>query len=284
MQWWCAAQGVPWTWEWQPYPGVWLFIAALGVGYALLRRGGAARDREAPDAAAMAPPPGPHGSPAAFGAGLLVLWIALDWPVGALGAGYLASVHMVQFLLIALLAPPLLLLGVPHHAYRTFDARGGPGLRAATHPLTTLAAFTGVMALTHWPPLVDALMVDQLGSFALDTVWLTSGILFWWPVVAPVPDRPWLRQPLKMGYLIAATVLNTGVFAYLTFSGMPLYATFELAPPVSGLSTRDDQLVAGLLMKMGGAVILWTSITILFFRWVAQQEQEDVPSHAPGTA
>ena len=29
MQWWCAAQGVPWRWAWQAYPGVWLFALAL---------------------------------------------------------------------------------------------------------------------------------------------------------------------------------------------------------------------------------------------------------------
>ena len=78
-----------------------------------------------------------------------------------------------------------------------------------------------------------------------------------------------------MGYLIAATLVNTGVFAYLTFSQVPVYATFELAPPVGFLSTRDDQLVAGLLMKLGGAAVLWTSITILFFRWVGRSDRED---------
>ena len=275
MQWWCAAQGVPWTWTWRPYPGVWLFILALAAGYAALRRRSAAREAREGGPPAVVRPAGPHGSPAAFVAGLLALWVALDWPVGALGAGYLASVHMVQFLVIALLAPPLLLLGVPGAAYRALAERGGRALDAATHPVVTLAVFTAVMAFTHWPAVVDVLMASQAGSFALDVLWLASGVLFWWPVAAPVPERAWLGHPVRMGYLIAATLVNTGVFAYLTFSDMPLYATFELAPPVTGISTRDDQLVAGLLMKMGGAVILWTSITILFFRWVAQQERED---------
>lgn len=284
MQWWCAAQGVPWTWEWRPYPGVWLFILALGVGYAALRRWSAAREAREGGREAVVRPQGPHGSPVAFGLGLAVLWVALDWPVGTLGAGYLASVHMVQFLLIAMLAPPLLLLGTPHTAYRALDERGGAVLRVLTHPLVTLAAFTGFMALTHWPPLVDTVMDDQLGSFALDMAWLVSGILFWWPVSAPVPERSWLQHPLRMGYLIAATLVNTGVFAYLTYSDMPLYATYELAPPVGGFSTRDDQLVAGLLMKMGGAVILWTCITILFFRWAAEQERDDAAPPAPGVA
>ena len=44
MQWWCAAQGVPWSWTWRPYPGVWLFIAALAIGWwAWTRRTGRTR-------------------------------------------------------------------------------------------------------------------------------------------------------------------------------------------------------------------------------------------------
>ncbi|MDT8342529.1 MAG: cytochrome c oxidase assembly protein [Longimicrobiales bacterium] len=260
MQWWCAAQGVPWTWSWQAYPGVWLFVLALAGGYRLLR----ARWPEADRARFRG---------WMFALGTAALWIALDWPVGALGAGYLASVHMVQYLLIALIAPPLLLLGLPRGLYRALAAsRPAPLLRALTHPIPAVAVFVALMAWTHWPPVVDTLMVSQAGSFLLDVVWLLSGVVFWWPVVAPEPDRPWLREPAKVGYLIVATLVNTGVFAYLTFSPLPLYAVYELAPPVSGLSTRDDQLLAGLLMKMGGAVVLWTAISILFFRWYRQSE------------
>ena len=33
MQWWCAALGIPWTWSWRAYPGVWLLIALIAMGY-----------------------------------------------------------------------------------------------------------------------------------------------------------------------------------------------------------------------------------------------------------
>ncbi len=274
MQWWCAAQDVAWSWSWTPYPGVWLFIAALGAGYVALHR------QFAPDDPALGAGDGSfsRGARQTFAAaGLLLLWAALDWPIGALGSGYLASVHMVQFLLIAVAAPPLLLLGLPRGALERFV--GVPGVRSVVrvmgYPIVALATFTVVMGFTHWPLVVDRLMAGQAGSFLLDMLWLLSGLIFWWPVAVALPHRPWQQEPFKMGYLIAATLVNTGVFAYLTFSQVPVYATFELAPPVGFLSTRDDQLVAGLLMKLGGAVLLWTSITILFFRWVGRSDRED---------
>ena len=263
IQWWCAASGVPWTWEWQAYPGVWLFALALVGLYRGLRKRFPESDR-------------PEFRAWMFGLGVAALWIALDWPVGALGAGYLASVHMVQYLLIALVAPPLLLLGLPRGLYAALGrSRILPVARFLTHPISAIIVFVALMAWTHWAVVVDTLMVTQLGSFVLDLVWLISGLVFWWPVVAPVPERSWMGDPAKVGYLIVATLVNTGVFAYLTFSPLPLYATYELAPPVTGLSTRDDQLLAGLLMKMGGAVVFWTAITIIFFGWYRRSESRE---------
>ncbi|MDH3298355.1 MAG: cytochrome c oxidase assembly protein [Gemmatimonadota bacterium] len=259
MRWWCSAQAGAWDWTWQAYPGVWLFVGLMAGGYVWLGRSPVGR--------------GSRRHTASFLSGLALLWVALDWPVGALGAGYLASVHMLQYLLIALLAPALLLLGVPAAAYARLD--GSPvarPLRLVTHPLVALAMFSFVLYYTHIPGVVDEWMASQVGSFGIDMLWLVAGLVFWWPVVVPVPERPRFPPGLKMGYLFLATVLNTIPYAFLTFGELPFYGIYELAPPVSGISTRQDQQIAGLLMKMGGGVILWTAITILFFRWFQREE------------
>ncbi len=263
MQWWCAARGTAWTWSWQAYPGVWLLVFALGAAYWRAARG-------------WGPVGGcSRGRPGWFVAGLIGLWVALDWPIGALGAGYLASVHMLQFVLIGLVVPPLLLLGIPpgrpelrHRASRRLA-------RLVTQPLVALILFNVVIVITHLPSVVDTLMASQLGSFAVDMAWLAGGIAFWWPVVLDRPERPGFGHPLKVGYLILATIVNTGTFLYLTFSELPVYATFELAPPVYGISARDDQRVAGLLMKVGTAAVLWTAISILFYLWYRSEEDRD---------
>lgn len=272
LQWWCSAQTSAWTWSPRPFPGVWLLVALLIGVYWLLRRfagqpasaSDRSRDRK--------------GKWAWF-SGVLVLWIALDWPVGAL-SGYLASAHMLQYLLTVLAAPPLLLLGVPVGAWRRMESRAGAVrvVRFLTHPLIALAIFQLVLLYTHLPSVVDRLMVTPSGSFAIDTLWLTAGLVFWWPIVVPVPARPWFGYPLKMGYLFLSTVLNTMPYAFLTFGELPFYGVYELAPPVGLLGAREDQQLAGLMMKVGGGAILWTAITILFFRWYSREGEAEGPA------
>lgn len=271
MQWWCAAQGVPWEWSWRPYPGVWAFVLLLAAGYWLAVRrgttGNGVRPPSAGDAGAG------KGRIWSFAAGLLLLWVALDWPVGALGAGYLVSLHMVQFLLIALASPPLILHGIPPAVLRRLASRrlAGRLLEAVTHPVAAFLAFNATVVATHWPSAVDGLMATQAGSFLLDMAWLLGGIVFWWPVVCPVPERPGFGYPFKIGYLILNTVAATAPYAFLTFSELPFYAVYELAPPVGDISARTDQRLAGILMKMGGGAVLWTAIGVLFFRWYARE-------------
>jgi putative membrane protein len=256
---------------------VWLLVLAIAAAYVAvhLRSPVPVSRREREDRVAR------RWRIAAFKTGLVVLWLALDWPIGALGAGYLASVHMLQYLLIALLAPALLLLGVPTAAYRRLGAVRGltPIIRFVTHPLAALAVFNVILFYTHVPSVVDGLMRTQAGSFAIDMLWLAGGVVFWWPVVAPVPERPRFSYPVKMGYLFLATVLNTMPYAFLTFGELPFYGIYELAPPVAGISARDDQQIAGLLMKIGGGVILWTAITIIFFRWYRKEGDEAAWHH-----
>jgi putative membrane protein len=282
MQWWCSARGVPWDWSWTAYPGVWLFILVLVTIHVALRcASGAERpgasDRSPADVAARPRKVRRRLEIASFAGGVLLLWIALDWPLGALGAGYLAAAHAVQFLLIALVAPPLLLLGIPTAAYRRLEARPRAlaVLRLVTRPLIAFPLFNIVIGLTHWPRVVDTLMATQPGSFVLDLSWLLAALVFWWPVVAPVPRRPGFSHPLKIGYLIANTIAGTAVFIFLAFSEFPLYAVYELAPPIEWLDTRADQQVAGFIMKVGGGLAMWTAITVVFVHWLVVERRRE---------
>lgn len=266
MNWWCSATNAPWDWSWRAYPGVWIAVALLGLSYFRWRR----RDERAAGLR--------WGGrrTASFAIGWLLVWVALDWPVGALGGGYLVSAHTFQWLLLAQVAPPFLLMGAPPAAWERLAARPRWSglLRRMARPIVGFLAFSGVMLVSHVPALADALMATQLGSFVTDAAWFASGLALWWPVLAP-PALRRISEPGKIGYLFGNTIIPTAPAAFLTFADFPVYRLYELAPRVHGLAARTDQQVAGLLMKACADPIMWLAMAIIFFRWSAAERRAE---------
>jgi putative membrane protein len=265
MQWWCSAQGVPWTWEWRPYVGVWLLVLALGIAYGRAHRaatplGGApgrAWDRRRVAAAV---------------AGIACVWVLLDWPIGPLAAGYRASVHMAQFLGLALVAPPLLLFGLPPAWEATRSPRATAFLARLTRPLTALIGFNAIVLITHLPPVVDGLMVTQAGSFVFDLAWLFGGAVFWWPVVRRWPP-PGLSGGARMAYVLAGMGAHMGLGMLFAVVPFALYGVYELAPPIGSVTAVDDQQQAGGLMLFGDVVVGLVALAFLVRAW-QREEQE----------
>ncbi len=168
MRWWCSAGAGAWTWTPVAYPGVWLVVALVAVVYWRLSRGTGT----------------PRGARWAGWLGVAVLDAALDWPVGSLAAGYLASAHALQFLLVVLIAPPLLLIGVRRGVEQRWprDPSRRRLLSTVLNPLAGAIAFNAIIVATHVPRVNDTLMASQLGAFAIDLAWLIAGLWFWWPL------------------------------------------------------------------------------------------------------
>jgi putative membrane protein len=268
VQWWCSARGIPWKWHWQPYPGVWLAALALGAAYARWSKplqAGAGVDTVS------------AGRRIGGWVAVVFVWLTLDWPGGPLGTGYLASVHAAQFLVLAMIAPPLLLRGVDPNRVRAVIARNGVMariIRIATKPLVAMIGFTIVMLATHAPLAVDTLMRTQLGAFVLDSAWFLSGLAFWWPVVLDAPVREHFGPPMRMLYLFAGTQAHLYLAMWLLLADFPQYGIYELAPRVVGLSALEDQqLAGGLLLTIGGTYVL-AVISVVFFRWFAEPQPE----------
>ncbi len=269
MQWWCFAQQEPWTWTWRPLLGVWVGLVLLVLAYRRLvwRSSTDSESRKTT-----------RWRRAAFGTGVFLLWASLDWPLGPLGASYFASVHMSQFLAVGLAAPALLLLALPPAAFdglltrpRTLSV-----LEEVTSPLSAFFIFNIVMTVSHWPGVVDALMPTQLGSFTLDLAWFAGGLIFWWPVIAPVPRRAAFPPLGKIAYLALNAFLIRPPFAMMVFSQHPIYSIYELAPPPGGDALGDQQF-AGAIMKIGSAWILFVGVVVVFKQWV--RSESDAEAH-----
>lgn len=256
VTWWCSASDLPWTWDFQAYPGIWLFQLVLLAGYAW----GASRHRAT------------RGDLARFAAAWLLLWAVLDWPVGALAAGYLVSAHMLQYLMVSLVIAPILVGAMPDAMRDAMLApRAAAPLRAVVRrPGLAFGLFNAAMLATHLPAITDALKPTQTGSMAIDLVWIATAVAFWWSIHPGSDSRTRLEAVYGRRFLYVTGFKLVPLFlgAFFVFADYPLYRTYELAPRVFDVITPvDDQLLAGLFLWMGATPILLYRIGEAFFTW-----------------
>lgn len=251
---------------WSPHPSVWFLMIALVGGYiwAVGRLG----PRHAPAGEEFAT----TKQKALFFLGVAILYLGSEWPIHDVSENFLFSVHMFQHMLFSLVAPALILLGMPRWLLRLMlPPRLMKVFRVLTKPLITFAFFNLVFVVTHVPGLVNLSVRSEPAHFVLHAILVASSALMWWPVVNPLPETARLSPPGKMLYLFGQSILPTVPASFLTFASVPLYSSYASFPRLWGVSAVDDQMVAGLLMKIGGGLLLWTVIAVIFFRWYAAE-------------
>jgi putative membrane protein len=255
-----------------PHFEVWVLVAALACGYYwALRRVGPGLVHPIERVATRT-------QILCFAAGLSSIWAAAAWPVHDLAEGYLFSVHMVQHLLISLVAAPLLMVGTPAWLWRwLLQPRAvTAAARFFGRPIIGLVFFNGVIAFTHAPVVVNTAVGNEGLHFLLHLLLFTSAICMWIPVLNPLIELPRLSYPGRMLYLFLMSLVPTVPASFLTFGHTVLYRHYATVPRLWGISALNDQLFAGLLMKLGGGAILWTLIGWYFFKWATAEQREGV--------
>lgn len=215
----------------------------------------------------------PGAKPWLFFGGLGLFAAALLSPLDAL-ANYLLSAHILQHFLLSVLAPPLLLLGVPRQllllALRRQWMRRA--LSALTQPVFTWVLYHAVLGLWLLPgPYQAALASDSL--HVLQHLSLTaSGLAFWWVVVSPLPSVRHLGYSLRLLYLLLASVFHLFYALPLALADQVLYPVYLTVPRLWGTTPTGDQALAAVLM---GAMdfAYWLAVILVFFAWTAPREE-----------
>jgi putative membrane protein len=254
--------------EWHWHPEVALGLEALAVGYLLLT--GSIRRRRA-----WGPPPAAR-QVAAFLSGVGVLATALLGPLAGWAEHAALSAHMLQHLLLLLVAPVLLLRGLPAWLLRPL-ARGPLGAAGwwLTRPPVAFALAAAAQVAWHFPGAFQlALRVDA--AHALEHLsFLATGVLFWWPVAGPLPEWPRPGPPAQLLYLFLATIPMMAVAAPITLAEHVLYPFYAEAARAWPLAPRADQELAGILMWIGGMLGYLVAGTVVFFRWAGPEGRDD---------
>lgn len=232
-----------------------------------------------------------------YAGGVLAFVLALLSPIAAYSEE-LFAMHMVQHLLLLLVAPPLLLLGaplipllwaLPGGARRRVSRwlRPGQPLAVAGHWLTTpvvaMLAYVVTVAVWHIPAFYDRAQGRTFMHDLEHVMFYGTALLYWWPIVFPGGGRRRLGFGMAIPYLLPPFFEGMIIGIWLAFSNRPLYATYLGLDdhPIWGLSALDDQQLAGLIMWVPGGLFFLIPLLGLLARLLNQEERH--PQH-PGKA
>lgn len=205
---------------------------------------------------------------ACFLGGILALFVAVASPLDTFSESLL-FMHMAQHFVLMSLAPPLLILGAPvvpilrglprwfiRLLRPLFISRVLPNAgRFLTRPRVAFIAMAVAYIGWHVPRAYEfALSSENWHNFEHACFFFTN-LMFWWPVIRPWPSRNGQSRWVLIPYLLLADVVNTGISAFLCFSGRLLYPSYAAIPRPFDLSALNDQVAAGGFMWVCGSMV-----------------------------
>lgn len=209
-------------------------------------------------------------------AGLAAILLALISPIDTLG-GELLSMHMLQHLLLLMIAPLCFLLanplaaslwGFPKTARLMFGRLlvSGSIFRRGLWVLTLMPVSWSLYVIDLWawhhPFLYQMALRNSLVHDAEHLLFFFTAVLFWWPIVNPAPRlHGVISYGFRIVYLIAATLQNTLLGMTIALPERVLYPFYAAVPTLRDLSPINDQALGGGIMWVSGHMYL---IPILF--------------------
>ena len=200
----------------------------------------------------------------------------------------LFSIHMVQHLLLMLVAAPLLVLAAP---VTQLLRVASPGVRARVllpvlhsrlvgavgHPVVAWLTFTLVLWLSHFTALFDVAL-EARGIHELEhAIYLGAALLFWWPAIAADPARRRMPYPVRVLYLLLELPGNSFLGMAILFAETPFYQHYATLGAPYGTTALVDQQIAGGIMWLAGDIAFIGAILLVVAAWM-RHEERDAPA------
>jgi cytochrome c oxidase assembly factor CtaG len=218
-----------------------------------------------------------------FLAGLFAIFIAVSSSLDTY-AETLLFMHMAQHFVLMSVAPPLIVLGCPFvPMLRGLPGQivrriGGPIFRSRvahrvqgvfSHLRFAWLAMNLTYVGWHIPKAYEfALASENWHNFEHFCFFATS-LIYWWPIVHPWPTRRRPNYWMIIPYLLTSDFVNTGVSAFLCFSGRLLYPSYGAVERPFGIDALRDQITAGAFMWVFGSLVFLVPAIYLTTRFLA---------------
>jgi len=270
-----AASRAPGFWDWSLDPAV-VLVLVLGLLYGLGSRRTVtpARTRSAQAVRATC-----------FYLALLTLLVALASPIDSLSE-QLFWVHMVQHILLMMVAAPLIVYSRPwiriwravplgwrrSLAHSLTGGRLSPLARLSAflgRPAPSFIAFSAVLLGWHVPFMFDATLSNVTLHALEHTLFFGTALMFWKQVIPSAPLHISLAPAERVVYLIGAMIVSWALAVILALSTHPLYDFYEhLSSRPGGISAVTDQQLAAGIMWVPGSVTFVIVMFVYIHRWL----------------
>ena len=229
----------------------------------------------------------------AYWGGLLLVALALLSPIEVL-AGQLFFMHMIQHLLLVMLAPPLLMManpmpfllwGLPDAVRRQVgvalssllrsQSTSRRYLRRATSPGVVWMLFVFALIGWHDPQAYNAALRSEFVHDLEHLTFFGSAMLYWWHVVGAGPRiHQRFSRAAQVTYVIAAIPPNMLTGVAIAFAGQPIYTYYLGVPRVWGIDVVEDQMLGGVIMWVPGSMMYIVAVLVLTARWLQGEERK----------
>lgn len=220
-----------------------------------------------------------------FGAGVATIFFALVSPLDPLSDNYLFSAHMVQHILLNMVAPPLLVLGLPTSLIRRFLSLPlmATAERILGQPVVAWCAGSITLWVWHLPSWYNATLENEAIHIFEHLTLMVTGTMMWWPVFTRLEERR-LSTVRSIVYLLLASVPNGLLGIFFTFAHTPYYSGYAHPEDELGAlslirdtwkldQVSDQQLGGAIMWVVGSAIYLW-AILVVVVRWFRESEVE----------
>ena len=205
---------------------------------------------------------------ALFSAGFLLVVAALNSPLESL-LYRLLLIHLLQNVMVADWAPPLLLLGLTPAMRRSLADRGGRALHSLARPRVALPIWLAGWYGIHLAPVYDFALHHEWALNAEHGILLAVGTLFWWPVLAR--EAGLLSTPGALAYLGAAFASSVFLGLAFIFASTPFYDWYLQQPRLWGLSAAKDQNLGGILMNAEQTIVFLSALVYFLMRLLEEE-------------
>jgi cytochrome c oxidase assembly factor CtaG len=210
--------------------------------------------------------------------------VALLSPLHSVGE-HLFSVHMVQHLLLTLVAAPLLLVSnsMPVFMWALPPRHRGavgrlltnvPTLRWLSQPLVAGSIFVVTQWAWHQPVAYQWALENRFAHYFEHISFFATALLFWWPVIGAAPLPSPLGYPARMAYTFFGWLPNTLLGAGISLSYGVLYPFYVTTAAMYGIDPVFDQQLAGLIMWVPGDLLFATILMLLLVALLRHEERE----------